>query len=149
MKRLCMKLDDFTNLLEVDTHSHINTTTVWKHPSYLISWLGKRRKPKAAQCTYMTSLTRFRYVKCISMFQPCSCLRGSGLHEFKAFHMCTSCSTRTPVQNFSLYQIVKNKFPCCTCRNLTLNLQITSFFFNWAMLFCWKSMSKFSNMYVN
>lgn len=58
MNGLCVKLNGFTILHKIDTHSHICSFIVLgKSCNHLITWLGRRRRrrrrQRASQCTYM------------------------------------------------------------------------------------------------
>lgn len=59
--------------MQVDTHSHTHTTTVNKHCNYIFTTLGGRWRWRAAQCTFMTSVTRVRGIECVNMFEPSCC----------------------------------------------------------------------------
>lgn len=127
MNRLCVKLDDSTNLLKVDTDAYIYTITLYRHCcNYIISKTFKRQRRRAAQCTYMASATCVRRINCIQMFKLASCTREGDLNVLKALHMCISRSTCTRDQTYAFSQAVKNLFSHCTCRDQTLNLQATN-----------------------
>lgn len=60
---LCIKLIEFTNVLEVDTQFQIYTTTILKTCHCLVTRLGRQDPRRAAQCTYITSVIRVKPIK--------------------------------------------------------------------------------------